>query len=219
MNKQRMEKKAHDRGEKSGINEKKIRLLEQAGFVWAKRKGQAAWEEKFLELQSYLERFGHCRFHLGCDCLLPRNMFDVPSDVVTVRIMSLNSYLISFPHFYKLHAGNVPTKNRDNRALGRWVSTQRSMFKKFQEGDINDIEVWNRRIRRLNGINFSWSLAPSGPPGGEAGEMRHRGDDDDEARCFNEEAHVEVAEGQESDDLDESDGCGMDADEHYSEEV
>jgi hypothetical protein len=55
-----MEKKAYDRGEKSGINEKKIQLLEQAGFVWAKRKGQAAWEEKFLELQSYLQRHGHC---------------------------------------------------------------------------------------------------------------------------------------------------------------
>jgi hypothetical protein len=57
-----MEKKAYDKGDKSGISEKKILLLEQAGFVWAKRKGQAAWEEKFLELQSYLQRHGHCTF-------------------------------------------------------------------------------------------------------------------------------------------------------------
>jgi hypothetical protein len=60
--------------------------------------------------------------------------------------------------------GNVPTKNKENRALGRWVSTQRSMYKKYQEDDINDVEVWSRRIRRLNGIAFSWSLAPSSPP-------------------------------------------------------
>ena len=45
----------------SSLTDEKIQLLEDAGFVWAKRKGQAAWEEKFRELQLYLEKHGHCK--------------------------------------------------------------------------------------------------------------------------------------------------------------
>ena len=58
---------------------------------------------------------------------------------------------------------NVPTKNRANRALGRWVSTQRSNYKKFKLGKGNlrpntDEEETKRRIRCLEGIGFQWSL-------------------------------------------------------------
>jgi hypothetical protein len=62
-------------------------------------------------------------------------------------------------------SGNVPTKNKTNRALGRWVSTQRSNYKKFKRTGSTahprmDREEMKRRIRRLDGINFSWSLLP-----------------------------------------------------------
>ncbi|KAL3930038.1 MAG: hypothetical protein SGARI_004598 [Bacillariaceae sp.] len=58
---------------------------------------------------------------------------------------------------------NVPTKNRANRALGRWVSTQRSNYKKFKLGKGNlrpntDEDETKRRIRCLKGIDFQWSL-------------------------------------------------------------
>lgn len=61
--------------------------------------------------------------------------------------------------------GNVPTKNKTNRALGRWVSTQRSNHKKFKRTGSTahprmDRKEMNRRTSRLNGINFSWSLLP-----------------------------------------------------------
>ena len=56
-----MEKKAKDAGNASSLTDDKIQLLEEAGFVWAKRKGQVAWEEKFSELQQYLEKNGHCK--------------------------------------------------------------------------------------------------------------------------------------------------------------
>jgi hypothetical protein len=61
--------------------------------------------------------------------------------------------------------GNVPTKNKSNRALGRWVSTQRSNYKNLKKGEspkhprMNRQEL-ERRIRRLNGIGFAWSLLP-----------------------------------------------------------
>jgi len=115
-----MEKKAKDGGKASSMTDDKAQLLEEAGFVWAKRKGQTAWEEKFHELQAYLQKNGDC---------------------------------------------NVPTKNKTNRALGRWVSTQRSNYKKFMRNGSTahprmDQKEMNRRTNRLNGINFTWSLLP-----------------------------------------------------------
>ena len=59
-----MEKKAKDTGKPSSLTDEKIQLLELAGFVWAKRKGQVAWEEKFGELQQYFVKNGHCKFHV-----------------------------------------------------------------------------------------------------------------------------------------------------------
>ena len=56
-----MEKKAKDAGEKSSMTDDKAKLLEDIGFVWAKRKGQNAWEQKFLELQLYSQKHGHCK--------------------------------------------------------------------------------------------------------------------------------------------------------------
>jgi Helicase associated domain len=67
-------------------------------------------------------------------------------------------------------AGNVPTKNSSNRALGRWVSTQRSMYKRFKEGKIEkDVKEMTQRIRKLNRIKFCWSLAPGSPTSEEDG--------------------------------------------------
>jgi hypothetical protein len=61
VNKQRMEKKARDGGKPSSMTDDKAQLLEDVGFVWAKRKGQAAWEEKFRELQEYWQKAGNCK--------------------------------------------------------------------------------------------------------------------------------------------------------------
>jgi hypothetical protein len=60
VNKQRMEKKALDEGLKSSITDDKERALKEVGFVWAKRKGQASWDEKYKELQEYCRRNGDC---------------------------------------------------------------------------------------------------------------------------------------------------------------
>lgn len=59
---------------------------------------------------------------------------------------------------YKIEHGdcNVPTKYKQNTALGRWVSTQRSEFKKFCRGDKAGIGIDSERISRLNSIDFVW---------------------------------------------------------------
>lgn len=81
--------------------------------------------------------------------------------------------------------GNVPTKNKQNRALGRWVSTQRANYKRLQQGNPpkqrrTDWEEAKRRIRRLNGIGFAWSLLPACSPHEE------RDEDDQESRIIDE---------------------------------
>jgi hypothetical protein len=60
VNKQRMEKKAMDEGGKSSMTDDKEQALEEVGFVWAKRKGQASWDEKFKDLRRYYQRNGDC---------------------------------------------------------------------------------------------------------------------------------------------------------------
>ena len=53
-----MEYKLFQEGRKSSMNLDRIQRLEDAGFVWAKRKGPEAWETKFNELVAYKEEHG-----------------------------------------------------------------------------------------------------------------------------------------------------------------
>jgi hypothetical protein len=97
------------------------------------------------------------------------------------------------------YPGNVPTKNKVNKALGRWVSTQRSNYKKYRQGKGNlrpktDSVEMERRIRMLNGIGFNWSLLP----GHSSGSDEHSDETD------------EVEDQDEDDDQDEHQGCDMD---------
>lgn len=55
----RMERKKYDRGDKSSLTARKITLLTDMGFVWARDRG-VAWEEKFHELESFKAEHGHC---------------------------------------------------------------------------------------------------------------------------------------------------------------
>ena len=132
MNKMRFEKRALDKGEPSKITPFRIKLLEDAGFIWAKKKGQHAWEEQFQNMLAFKRLHGHV---------------------------------------------NVPTKSSEQRALGRWVSTQRSVYKRWKNGEFSvgpsgdgstssfaaeNLAEIEQRIRRLDEIGFTWSLAPQG---------------------------------------------------------
>ena len=113
VNKQRMEQKNRTEGKNSSLNDSRLERLQSIGFRWAKRKGQASWNEKFNELVAYKNKFGNC---------------------------------------------HVPTKYKDNTALGRWVSTQRAEYKKYQEGQVKT-SMNADKIRRLESIGFAWFMA------------------------------------------------------------
>ena len=59
---------------------------------------------------------------------------------------------------YKERYGNcdVATKYADNPALGRWVSTQRSEYKKFQTGHSKHMN--QEKIDKLNRLGFKWEM-------------------------------------------------------------
>jgi len=60
---------------------------------------------------------------------------------------------------YKKKHGNchVPTKYKENSALGRWISTQRAEYKKYCEGEKSNMTA--DKIRRLESIGFAWFMA------------------------------------------------------------
>jgi Helicase associated domain len=60
VNKQRMEKKCFDLGQKAGMTSFRVKLLESVGFVWAKKKGEHAWQERYNELVVYRQKNGNC---------------------------------------------------------------------------------------------------------------------------------------------------------------
>ncbi|KAL7531259.1 hypothetical protein ACHAXR_003939 [Thalassiosira sp. AJA248-18] len=113
VNKQRMEQKNRIEGKNSSLNDSRLERLQSIGFRWAKRKGQASWDEKFNELLAYKAKYGNC---------------------------------------------HVPTKYKDNTALGRWVSTQRAEYKKYQERQARTAMNADK-IRRLESIGFAWFMA------------------------------------------------------------
>mmetsp|Transcript_37868 Transcript_37868/g.64652 ORF Transcript_37868/g.64652 Transcript_37868/m.64652 type:complete len:658 (-) Transcript_37868:350-2323(-) len=113
VNKQRMEQKNRIEGKNSSLNDARLERLQSIDFRWAKRKGQASWDEKFNELVAYKAKFGNC---------------------------------------------HVPTKYKNNTALGRWVSTQRAEYKKYQEGQAKT-SMNADKIRRLEAIGFAWFMA------------------------------------------------------------
>ena len=78
----------------------------------------------------------------------------------------------SFPHLsrmekyhelreYKNQHGNcdVATKYSPNPALGRWVSTQRSEYKKFRDGTSK--HMTQEKINKLNRLGFKWEMLPN----------------------------------------------------------
>ena len=64
---------------------------------------------------------------------------------------------------YKRIFGNcdVATKFGPNPALGRWVSTQRSEYKKFHQSARGSKHMTQEKIDKLDRIGFKWEMLPS----------------------------------------------------------
>merc|ERR1712232_1053928 len=100
-----------EKRKKSSLTPLKLEALNKVGFMWAKRKGQASWDERYKELKVFRATFGNC---------------------------------------------DIPTKYKQNPALGRWVSTQRSQYKKMQEG--KESSMTPDRIEKLEKLDFRWTM-------------------------------------------------------------
>lgn len=101
--------------------------------------------------------------------------------------------------FYRHHLHcDVPTKFGENRALGRWVSTQRSEFKKYQQG--RSKQMTRERIDKLNQLNFKWEIltqptaAGPGNKEGGGGDEGEEGEDQVMMDVVKEEAEKVVEE-------------------------
>jgi hypothetical protein len=143
-----MEHKNRVDGKGSSLNDERFERLQRIEFRWAKRKGQASWEEKFVSYSTWL--FGD----LSC-CF--RSSSITKDFLLLFRTIT---YLQNELKQYKAQFGNchVPTKYKENTALGRWVSTQRSEYKKFCDGD-DKTSMNADKIRRLESIGFAWYMA------------------------------------------------------------
>ena len=86
---------------------------------------------------------------------------------------------------------NVPTKSAENRALGRWVSTQRTMYKNYMKGFVGKSltrEEQERRIFLLLKEGFLFSMIPNGHGGGDPQEALSDEGDDSGGVGFSKEA-------------------------------
>jgi len=140
-----MEHKSFLEGGKHSLTETKLNKLNAIGFDWGKRKGDVSWEEKFRQLSEYRNTYGNCEYRSVIFCVHSRFW----------TICSF-SYVVSC-HFQSF-PGQVPTKFEDNPALGRWVSTQRSQYKLFVDGQRSTMTA--ARAERLGALGFVWNMLP-----------------------------------------------------------
>ncbi|GKY91403.1 hypothetical protein MPSEU_000112600 [Mayamaea pseudoterrestris] len=61
-------------------------------------------------------------------------------------------------YYHTTHHSNVPTKYAQNRALGRWVSTQRLSYRLYSQGQLSSMTP--ERVRLLEELSFVWDAAP-----------------------------------------------------------
>jgi hypothetical protein len=128
-----MEHKALVEGKRrSSMTEERRRHLESIDFKWAEQKGQASWEKRFSELVAYKSEV--------CS----------PIIVCYLSPLIISSYHVLSIQHSQTGGCDFPTKSKDNPALGRWITTQRSAKK---NGDIS-----KNNERRLNEIEFAWEL-------------------------------------------------------------
>jgi Helicase associated domain len=107
VNKQRCEKVMYEENEnhKTNLTPEKLIALEKIGFVWAKRKGDVIWNQRYNELLAFYKENGH---------------------------------------------SDLPCKYKPKPTLGRWVTSQRSMYKRGT--------LPSDYVQKLDDIGFTWDM-------------------------------------------------------------
>lgn len=126
VNKQRNEYSKFKAGKKSQLTQERIAQLHSINFTPATHYGQELWELRFNELKAFQEKV--------------RFVTMLIRGVLTVFCLSVYSF-----SYFQNHHCNVKTKGS---ALGRWVTTQRSLYKQKK--------MPQEKKAKLNGIGFIW---------------------------------------------------------------
>ena len=140
------------------------------------------WQHHFNELKEYREEYGDCNVpqqwrenrQLGEWVSTQRDHYRLyqegkKSQMTEERMQALEDIGFSWDaqediwqqrfnelKEYREKYGdcNVPQKWSENPQLGRWVSTQRSQYRLYQEGKKS--QMTEERIQALEDIGFSW---------------------------------------------------------------
>jgi len=179
---QRQEYWKFQEGLHSTMTQERSDALSKIGFDWGKQ--NIEWEAYFQMLQEFQEVHGHCQvprdysvnnYKLGSWANTQRAQYKIFKDgkyspMTQERIDALEK--IGFvwklqigweAHFQLLqefqrergHCRVPRTHSVDNVKLGRWVSNQRSAYKRFKDGQRSTMT--QERIDQLNSIGFDWS--------------------------------------------------------------
>ena len=181
---QRQEYKRRKEGKLNrSFTEERIRLLEEIGFDWDP--WESAWMERYHELVEYAKCHGNCMVPQNYpeNPELAIWVMNQRPEYKRRKEGKLNRYFteerirlleeIGFDwdpwesawmeryhelvEYAKCH-GNciVPRNYPENPELGRWVNTQRRLYKQFQEG--RSCGMTEERIAMLEHVGFVWNV-------------------------------------------------------------
>ena len=175
-------------GKSSAMTDEHIRALDGIGFDWDARKTDVAssWSVHFQQLCEFKLQFGHYLLpvkhsdnpKLGKWISNQRAQYKLhqvgkPSRMTVERIRELESIEFNWEQVhltwdeqfeqlceYKLQFGDclVPKRYSVNPKLGRWVSTQRTRYRKYMEEEKYTL-MTAEYIQALNGIGFDWGTS------------------------------------------------------------
>ena len=183
----------------SNMTEDRIQLLKKIGFEWECQHSPPSWNRRYMELVSFVGKFGHARVPHN----FPKNISlgewvhnqrrhvknyikgDASSKMTKDRIELLNKVgfewgrcCLPWENMYKKlvsfvhefgHA-KVPRQYPENPSLGIWVVKQRQSYKKFLNDDSSS-NMTKDRIQLLNKVGFEWNLRHCQPWGKQFEEL------------------------------------------------
>eukprot|EP00592_Proboscia_alata_P015013 CAMPEP_0194397160 /NCGR_PEP_ID=MMETSP0174-20130528/125392_1 /TAXON_ID=216777 /ORGANISM="Proboscia alata, Strain PI-D3" /LENGTH=1054 /DNA_ID=CAMNT_0039193311 /DNA_START=335 /DNA_END=3496 /DNA_ORIENTATION=- len=181
VQKQRLNYKKLQKGESFSLTKNRVELLEKVGFEWVC--SPLPWESFYEQLASFLKENGHTRVpekysqnrRLGKFVIHQRQNYkkfqsgDI-SAMTENQILLLNKinfeWDCSAPPWGKRYEelvafvkdfghARVPKAFLAQPSLGKWVSTQRTNYKKLHNGEASSMT--KDRIELLEKVGFEWS--------------------------------------------------------------
>uniref|UniRef100_A0A7S4QDV9 Helicase-associated domain-containing protein n=1 Tax=Ditylum brightwellii TaxID=49249 RepID=A0A7S4QDV9_9STRA len=175
---QRREYRKLKRGEKSSMENKRIRALEGIGFKWRVSAKKVSWEVRFRELIKYHKEHGHTnvpqtqgplghwvnnqrtaykKFQLGESSSLTDTRVEAMESLrfewrLRNEQLTWEEQFKKLRRYFRNHGKQeLPPSNG---SLGVWLAHQRREYGKFTKGEKSNIT--KERIKALNKLNPNW---------------------------------------------------------------